>query len=142
MTGVALPGALVAASDDPWPVDLDVAAVELVTALRWQLGRLRLTTLNPDGLIARRRVWAGRNRVFTLISGMPGADPLVIERALQLALGVAPPATATAGATSTTTAELDASLTTAVNLWQAPSRHCGRRSRLTSPGPRRIWPSR
>ena len=43
---------------DDWPDSLEVVADEVVQTLRWQLGQLRLTYLNPAGsLEARRRVF-------------------------------------------------------------------------------------
>jgi len=76
--------------------DLHLLAARLTASLRWQLGRFRLATLNPRGLRARRGVYAGRIRAFTLLSGMPKSDPVVIDHALQVGL------TASASSASTT----------------------------------------
>lgn len=76
--------------------DLGLVAAQLIASLRWQLGRFRLRTLNPQGLQARHGVYAGRTRVFTLLAGMRQSDPVVIEQALRVGI-------ATSGSTGTST---------------------------------------
>jgi hypothetical protein len=79
------PSARTLDDDDSWPDDLDQAAADLLQALQWQLGMLRLNYLKPVGWKARRAVFAARGRIFAAITGVRSPQPYVISRALALA---------------------------------------------------------
>jgi hypothetical protein len=88
---------------------VEADADELLASLRWELAKLRLTYLHVQGLDARRRLFAARDRVFALLTAIEDADVTVVGRAIELALGTA---------AQPSSDGLDASLTNAIDLWR------------------------
>lgn len=116
--------------DDAWPDDLDLAAAELLDALRWQLGMLRVNYLKPVGWEARRAVFAARSRVFAAITGTSSPQPYIINRALALASAAGTPAVFSAPSPASSSSPggstdsdpghaLDGALTASMNEWAA-----------------------
>jgi hypothetical protein len=59
---------------------------QLIQVLDWRLGALRLSIFNPNNKKTRKAIWQERGRVFTLLTGIRNADPVVIARAVTLAV--------------------------------------------------------